>query len=327
MIGVDQTIGYAPGLPESGQSLVVAMVSQGGEHRSNSLVHRLYIDADLDKVSDVLVEVQHRATDLVGDLLWRHAHHFVGIGLGWRRDPTGRDGHTQVDVDPLGRDPVRVEVDVVGASSEFLDAHGVLGPAIRLPAEHPELPARQKVLLGVLPGGWHLERQDRRDAQVGEETEEGLRPLRLVDARHAEELEGGKRVDDQALVVPAADLLSQSGLEGRHRHLDALELRGLADRERNLSEAYGFAHRRDVLERDPLVPHHVRNGIENEDLVELGPHRAMVQPNLVGGIFQGDVEDLLAPADPLDEELESEGRLSGSRGTDEQVGPVGEQTP
>ena len=279
------------------------MIGEGRKHQADPLVHQLDIESDLGEVPDILVQVQHRAPDLIRYFLGGDPEDLSGVRLSRRRDAAGRDRHAEIDIEPLGGDPVRVEVNVVRAPSELLHADSVLALPLRFPSEQPQLAAGEQVFFRLLLRGRHLESQDRRQAEVGEEPEKGLGPLRLADARHAEELERRERIDHHPFVVSPANLLPQSGLERGHRHLDALELWGLPDRERDLSETDRLPHRGDVLEWGAFVSHHIGNRVEDVDLLELGSHRLMVHPNLVRRLLERHIQDLLAASHPFDEEL------------------------
>jgi len=235
------------------------------------------------------------------------------------------DRRIEVHVEPLRGDPVRMEPDVVGAPAVLLHPDRADRLALEFPPEQPDLAAGEEAFggLDVLDGG--LDGEDGRESKVGEEAEERLRAERLVDALHAEVLQRGQAVDDEPGVLAAGDLHLEGLLEGRERHLHARELGRLADRRGHIGKPYRMADRRDVLERRPLVPHHVRDGVEHPHLVEIGGEAPVVLPDLVRRLLEGDEKRVLPASDPFAEELEGELRLARPRRADDQVRPVREQ--
>jgi hypothetical protein len=220
-----------------------------------------------------------------------------------------------------------VEEDVMGAPSELFHPDGILALSLRLPTEQPQFATGKQMFLGLLFRGGNLEGEECGGPQVREEPEKRLGALGEVDSGHAEVLERGEGIDHHALEMPPAYLLADRRLEGRHRHVDALEFGGLANREGDLSESNRFSSRGDVLERYPLVAHDVGDRVEHVDLIELGSHRKVVPADLVGRFFERDVQDLLPAPYPLDEELQCQGRFSGAGRSHEEVRAVREESP
>ena len=140
-------------------------------------------------------------------------------------------------------------------------------------------------------------------------------------------LQRGQGVDHETDIAAPLYLGPKKLLQRGDGDLHARELRGLADLARDPLERDDVSDRRDVLEGDVLVTHHVRNSIEDIDAVDLRRESAVVEPDLVRRILDGDVETRFAAPDPFAQELEGERRLAGSRRPDDQVGPVRHEAP
>jgi hypothetical protein len=236
-------------------------------------------------------------------------------------------GLFEVDVEAVSTDAVRMEPDVVGAPPELLHAHGAHRAPLEVPPEQTDLPPREHPLGALDILGRGFDREHRRHVKVGEEPQERLGALHLVDPLHAEVLERGERVDDEPTVVVARPLHLQRLLERGERDLDARQLRSFTDEVRNLGEGDRVADLGDVLEGGALVPHHIGDGVEHVDPVEVGLQVAVVEPHLVRGLLQGDNETLLPVPRPLAQELERQRRLACTGRPDHEVRTVGHQAP
>jgi hypothetical protein len=266
-----------------------------------------------------------RGRDLRGECVLADQRLFRGRAIDDLPRPSG-DGQIEVDEQSLRGDLVRVKSGIVVTPPQFLDADRPNGVPLVLPPEQMDLAPCQQPLRGLDVFEGKFDGEDRGQPEVRKETKEGLRADDLVDPLHAEELEGGERVDDETSVVPAGRLHLQGLLESREGDLDAGELRGLPNFEGDLAETHGVPDRGDILERGPLVPHHIGNGIEDEHLVHLGSHGAVVVPDLIGWLLERDQEAVLAPSHSLEEELKGQGGLSRARWAADQVRPMGHQT-
>jgi glucose/mannose-6-phosphate isomerase len=220
-----------------------------------------------------------------------------------------------------------MQPDVMRPSAELFDADRSDGRSLELPAKEPDLPAGEHPLGRVDVLERRLDGQERRDLQVREEPEERLGAGNLVEPLHAEVLERRERVDHDARVAASRDLAAEHLLERGDRDLDARQLGRPPDDERHLAERRRRSDRRDVLERDALVPHHVGDRVEHFDAFELGAETVVVQPRLVRGFFQRDEERALSAPHPFAEELEGEGRFAGTRRAHDEVRPTGDDPP
>jgi hypothetical protein len=285
---------------------------------------RRRVEADRDEVAEVVLERLERVRRRDGRGERRHERGQLGLDDAAR---IATDRSLEVRVDPLVGDPVRMQAHVVRAAPVLLDADRADGDAVELPAEQPDLAAREQALGSLDVLDRRLDGQDGCETQVGEESQERLRAEGLVDALHAEVLQGGEAVDDEPRVGAAHDLHLERLLERGEGDLDARELRRLADAARYIGEPYGMADRRDVLERRALVAHHVGDRVEHPHPVEVGHQALVVLPDLVRRLLEGDEEAVLAAPGPLAEELERELRLARARRPDDEVGSVGHQPP
>jgi hypothetical protein len=297
----------------------------GGEGRFNLAPSGSDVRPEHDQVADLVDERRDRR-DERGDR---------SSGLCWLGMPHDRpddlagvpgDRGFEVDVDPLRTDAVRMEADIVGAPAELLDTQGADRLTIELPPEETDLSAGERPLRGLYVLERSLDGKDRCHPQVREEPEERLRPGDRVESLHAEVLKGGERIDHEPGVAFADHLGPEHLLERGDGHLHARELRALTDAERDLGERESRANRRDVLERCPLVAHDVGDRVEHLDPAELGLEAAVVDPGLVGRLFQRDEEDALVPSDALAQELDRERGLPGTRGAYDEVRASGDET-
>jgi len=270
-----------------GGRLVRLPRARGREGRLDLRPHGDQVAADQSQVVD------HLAQELDDRQLGKGTFHEVGPRCVRRRHAddllgVSRDGDVQVDVDPIGSDPVRVHADVVRAPAELLDPDRAYGHPVSLPAKEADLAPGEHAFgrLDVLQG--RLDGQEGRDLHVGKEAEERLRPGVHVVALHAEVLQRGQRIHHDARVRLALDLHAEHLFEAGDRDLDAAQFRRLADLEVDPVERNRGSDRRDVLERSPLVAHHVGDRVEDVHLPEVWQEGAVVPAGFVGRLLERD---------------------------------------
>jgi hypothetical protein len=328
-MGQDQVIDHLPALK---QDLEALLHMHGGELPMGPLQeppNGLRIDPKFRELPDIIEEGEHGPLRL--DLQF---------GLGRFPGDSGdldrggdelrgaqRDGYRTIDLDPMGGDAVGMQELVVGASAELLDADRTDLGATGVPRTQPDLSPGEEAFGWVRLLRSLLHGNNRCDLEVREEPQEGLGTDHIVEPLHPEVLERGEGIDDD----PTVQALHRLHLERLHERgdgdLHATELIGLAWGRFHIPEPLGAPHGCDVLERGLLVPHHIRDRIEDPDLVDVLREGPEIGPQLVGGFVQGDIQDFLSLTDPLEEELHGYRGLSRPGRADQKIGPGGEETP
>ncbi len=294
-----------PGLEQEPQRLAGLHPGERRVRLLHQLAHHVHVDPDVEQVLDVLLDGQDRASGLDHELRLGGLLDLLRFLGGDRDDRVGipRDGDGRVDVQPVRGKAEGVEPRVVGAPPDLLDPHGPDDAPGDVPSEEVHFPPGQQPFGGGPVGVRGLHREERGDLEVGEEPEERLRALGLVEPFHAEVLERRQGIDDDPAVKPADRLHLERLHEGAEGDLDARELARLADLLRHVAQAHRRADRRDVLERGLLVAHDVGDGVEDPHLLQPVPEPGEVLQKLVRGLLEGDVQNVLALPDPPEQEL------------------------
>jgi hypothetical protein len=103
VIGRNHLVGERSSFPKPDERVIVSVVGQRGENIADPLVHRFDLDPDVQQVPDVLVQIQDRSTDLVGDLLGWDPEHGVDFGVNRQRNAARWDRHAEVDIEAMRR--------------------------------------------------------------------------------------------------------------------------------------------------------------------------------------------------------------------------------
>jgi hypothetical protein len=280
--------------------------------------------------SDVRTD-RHQVLDLVGERVERRPREYRLR----RREHDGderhrfddlpgiaRDGDREINVESVRPDPVRMQPDVVRAPPEFFDPDRPHVGFLEFPAEQPDLASGEHPFGGVHVFEGRFHRQERRDLEVRKEAQERLGPCDLVEPLHAKILQGGERIDHDPGIPPTRHFAPQHLFERGDGDLDPGELGGASDNERYLAERHRGPDRGNILERNALVAHHIRDRVEHLDLFELRSHPAVIESGLVRRFLDGHEQASLAAPDPLAKELEREGGLTGTRRPDNQIRPA-----
>jgi hypothetical protein len=143
-------------------ALDVAEISQPGrsERGFDLGTDRKYIDAEGDQVADLFLERIQQARRYL-DRRDLDFGRFDG-GNRWSLDELARiagDRRREIDVETLGTDAVRVQPDIMLASSEFFHSDGADSLPVELPTEEPDLAASEQPLgsLDILERSFHRE--------------------------------------------------------------------------------------------------------------------------------------------------------------------------